>query len=124
MQREEGEEGRVARGLTSPQKVTKEMREEHERTHTPFRSWCEVCVKARGINMSHKKVREDEELDKVPRVAMDYFFMSQEDEKASKNPLVAMVDEETNEKFAGHWKEKELEKKANATGRSKSARTN
>ena len=50
--------------------------------------------------MAHKKLKEDKELEKVPRVAMDYFFMSQDDEKASKNPLVVMVDEETNGKFA------------------------
>ena len=31
---------------------------------------------------------------------MDYFFMSKEDEKANKNPLSVMVDEETNQKYA------------------------
>ena len=31
---------------------------------------------------------------------MDYFFMSKDDEKAHKNPLVVMVDEETGEKYA------------------------
>ena len=31
---------------------------------------------------------------------MDHFFMRQDDEKTSQNPLIVMVDEETNEKFA------------------------
>ena len=36
----EGEEGRRSKGLTAPMKVSKEEREEHERTHTPYRAWC------------------------------------------------------------------------------------
>ena len=39
---------RQAVGLPGPESVSKEEREEHERTHLPYRSWCEVCVKARG----------------------------------------------------------------------------
>jgi hypothetical protein len=37
---------------------------------------------------------------KVPKVSVDYFFMSNEDEQAGKNPLLVMVDEETGEKYA------------------------
>ena len=33
-------------------------------------------------------------------MSMDYFFMSQADENADKNPLIAMVDESTGEKYA------------------------
>ena len=29
---------------------------------------------------------------RFPRVSMDYFFLSQADEKADKNPLIVMVD--------------------------------
>ena len=36
----------------------------------------------------------------VPRMSMDYFFMSQEDEKTSANPIMVMVDERTGEKYA------------------------
>ena len=38
--------------------------------------------------------------DSCPKVSMDYFFMSQADEKADKNPLIVMVDESTGEKYA------------------------
>ena len=31
---------------------------------------------------------------------MDYFFLSKEDEKAHKNPIMVMTDEETGEKYA------------------------
>ena len=37
---------------------------------------------------------------KVPRISMDYFFMSEADKKAHENPLIVMVDEETKEKYA------------------------
>ena len=31
------------RKATLPASVTKEEREKHERTHLPYRSWCEIC---------------------------------------------------------------------------------
>ena len=37
--------------------------------------------------------KTDEDKDaRVPRVSMDYFFMSKEDERASENPLIVMLD--------------------------------
>ena len=42
------EEGRKAKGMHAPRVVSKEEREEHERTHIPYRSWCRACVKGRG----------------------------------------------------------------------------
>ena len=36
---------------------------------------------------------------KVPRVHMDYFFMSREDEEASKNPLLVVADERSGSKY-------------------------
>ena len=54
---DEGErkEGRVAVGRSSPKGPTKRQREEHERTHTPYKSWCEDCVKSRARNAPHRK---------------------------------------------------------------------
>jgi hypothetical protein len=77
----EGEEGRRSKGLTAPMRVSKEEREEHERTHTPYRAWCPVCVKARGRATPHMKSRTKEE-EAVPKISMDYFFMSKKDEEA------------------------------------------
>ena len=61
-------------------------------------------MKGRGNNDSHKSKKKDEEEEgrdmAVPRVSMDYFFLSTEDEKASRNPMLAMVDEGTGEKYA------------------------
>ena len=58
---EEGEEGRVSKGLTATVKVSRKEREEHERTHTPFRSWCKYCVRGRATNAQHRKKKEEEE---------------------------------------------------------------
>ena len=36
----------------------------------------------------------------VPKVSVDYFFMSTADQVASTNPVLVMVDESTGEKYA------------------------
>ena len=83
-------------------RVSDKEREEHELTHTSFRSWCPYFERARGRNTSHLKdlgINKDKSSE-VPRMSMDNFFMSQEDEKASANPVMVMVDERTSEKYA------------------------
>ena len=45
---EDGGEARTLRGKKSPKDPTARQREEHERTHMPYRSWCEDCVRAKG----------------------------------------------------------------------------
>ena len=97
---EEGEEGREPRGLHAPHQVSKAERELHELTHTPYRAWCRYCVRARGRNMPHRTRDEERKAGGVPKIAMDYFFVSKADEQASKNPLIVMVDESTGEKYA------------------------
>ena len=60
--------------------------EDHERTHCPFKPWCRHCVRGRAMNAQHRQKAdgvEDEDGDhKVPRVSLDYFFMSKRDEEA------------------------------------------
>ena len=43
---------------------------------------------------------------KVPRISFDYFFYHKDDEKASANPILVMLDESTGEKTPEAWKEK------------------
>ena len=63
----ESEEGRKAKGVTGPVMVTKEERDEHNRTHIPFRSWCSYCVKGRSCKchieerQKRRKKRQREE---------------------------------------------------------------
>ena len=100
---EESEEGREVAMKKSPMIVTKAQRDEHERTHTPFRSWCKWCVWAGSKKMAHARAKKKDEETKeteVPRISMDYFFMSKEDEKASKNPCLVMKNEASGERYA------------------------
>ncbi len=80
--RQEGEEGRRPRVLKDVVRVSRKEREEHEATHTPFRPWCEHCVRGRARNEPHMHKKKGERMaERVPRVSMDYFFMSEEDKE-------------------------------------------
>ena len=85
------DEGRVSVGRNSPKTPTKLEREEHARTHCPYRNWCEHCVKSRARNAPHRKSGVEEPLEEVtvPRVHLDYFFMSREDEKSVEEPTAS-----------------------------------
>jgi len=99
---EEGEEGRKSKGIKGPQRVSKQEREDHERTHCPYRCWCDHCVRARAMNKQHRKSGKDDGEDegKVPRICLDYYFMSKRDEEAHENPVIIVLDESTNEKYS------------------------
>ena len=56
----------------APPRVSLKEREEHEVTHTPYRSWCPYCVRGRGRNTPHRKRDSQREGDRcVPKVSMD-----------------------------------------------------
>ena len=59
----------------SPDKI-----EAHERTHLPFRSWCEACVKCRGKEEACRKVDGAEGVRNLPEVHFDFCFPKHEDE--------------------------------------------
>ena len=91
----EGAQGRLPVVPRAPFKVSKEEMEAHNATHTPYRAWCEVCVRARGRNTPHMTRDEAAKRGGVPRISFDYFFASTVDEKASTNPILVMLDEQT-----------------------------
>ena len=41
----------------TPRQPSQREREEHERTHLPFRDWCAHCIKAKSRNDPHKRER-------------------------------------------------------------------
>ena len=104
---EEVEEGVVPRGMRPSQQVSKQERDEHERTHLPYRDWCDICVKACGRRVAHRRGNK-EERGQVPRVSIDYFYMGSKDEQDGNNPLVVMVDEETGDRYARMVRKKGL----------------
>ena len=82
---EEGEEGREARKIPSPIGPSREERERHNLTHTPYRAWCPHCVRARDRNNPHYQGKPGEQEGAVPRISFDYFFLTKEDEAGNKN---------------------------------------
>ena len=58
---------RVARDPGDP---TSREREHHNATHIPYRSWCPVCVKAKGKEETH--VRRNDYQSLKPTVSYDY----------------------------------------------------
>ena len=64
------------RTMRAPEQPTRKEREEHEATHTPYRSWCRYCVAGSGKSGHHRRRTDAEkEEDAVPVIAMDYFFL-------------------------------------------------
>ena len=59
-----------------PREPTKAEREEHDKTHLPFRSWCRHCVRGRGKEEACRRVGRDPE---VPEIHMDFMFMGEEE---------------------------------------------
>ena len=90
-ERPEGVEPRVVK---APRVPTQKERDAHEAMHIPHEEWCEVCMAGRGRNKAHRKRKDptgaSEECDSpsasqaedvpekgpVPRVCMDYFYVS------------------------------------------------
>ena len=71
---EEGEEVRrlaIAPDVSKPSDVEVE---EHRVTHMPYRKWCQECVMGRGIG--ERRGRHADRAHQVPRVGVDYFFIT------------------------------------------------
>ena len=57
--------------------------ERHNTTHAEFRSWCEACVRGRGLSAHHRRDARRKNPCAVPEVVMDYCFQGQADEEAA-----------------------------------------
>ena len=87
-----------------PKMPSKREREQHGALHLPYRSWRRHCVRMRGQSSPHARgsrgvESEEVEAERTPRICMDYFFVSQEDERASANPLLLPDDEANGNKY-------------------------
>ncbi len=47
--------------IQDPHEPDEETREEHQRTHLPYRNWCRHCVMGRGKEMDHRRQGAPEE---------------------------------------------------------------
>ena len=76
----------------SPKEPTKEEIAAHNLTHTPYRSWCPECVRARGRANPHFK--QDKEEKGVPGIHIDYLFM-RDKPGADLIPVITIKDDDT-----------------------------
>ena len=75
---------RIRRATLEP---TKAEREAHVITHMPFRSWCETCMRARGIATGHR-VRRRPDGHELPVLSIDYAFLRH---NAGENSMAIVV---------------------------------
>ena len=83
------------RVLRAPRAPTQKEIDEHNVAHIPHEEWCEFCMAGRGRNKPHRqKIPKPDEADSeeehqhgpVPRVCIDYFYVSCRKAKAEKGP--------------------------------------
>ena len=70
------EEDREVKKLGDPRLPTDKEREDHERTHLPFRNWCYHCVRGKGRDLDHRKAVEEER--GLSEYSFDYCFPGDE----------------------------------------------
>ena len=75
---EDSGEVQAARKVSQPKMPSKREREEHERTHCPYRCWCEHCVRGQGSEYKHSTVIGINAEEEVPRVILDYCFLTED----------------------------------------------
>ena len=75
---EESGEVRNSRKAGQPRMPTKQEKDEHERTHVPFRSWCEHCVRGQASEYKHSTVKGVNAEEEIPRVILDYCFFTED----------------------------------------------
>ena len=71
------EEAMTPRAARSPAKPGAKEVEDHDLSHCPPRSWCVHCVKGQAKDFRHETVRGDYAESLVPRVCMDYCFLTE-----------------------------------------------
>lgn len=97
----ESEEDEKIRGKarTAPEEPSEQEREPHEMTHLPYQAWCPHCVAGKAPNEAHRKQATEEskmiEPGEVPRIGIDFWFMSDEEDEKGQNPFIILVDKQT-----------------------------
>ena len=73
------QEGDVVKKVMSPMLPTQAEVEKHcSMGHMPYRSWCEVCVKAKGKERGHSRVEAGDKVRSIPEYSWDYCFPGDE----------------------------------------------
>ena len=81
----------AVRAAPDPGEPSREERARHELTHLPFRSWCADCVSGRAPDDPHRRLVRAKTGVEVPKVSVDYGFISTPGEDAPRTILVVKV---------------------------------
>ena len=101
------EETKSVKMKKTPRQPSQREREEHERTHLPFRDWCTHCIKAKSRNDPHKReidVMKDEELrdNAITTVSFDYSYFNDKLSKMTKEEYSEALNEREREDEQAH----------------------
>ena len=73
--------------VRNPGSPTAEEKERHDMTHNPYRSWCPVCVEAKGREDPHFRGK-GEKREGVNVIGMDYKSFGQDDNQEKMTILI------------------------------------
>ena len=96
----EGQEDAPVKIARDPGNPTPQEREVHNATHVPYRSWCPICVKAKGKEEAHRDLKGKEKSVKAT-ISFDYKSFGQEGATDDKATALVYRDDKTKMVF-GH----------------------
>ena len=82
-------ESRKVPGYKACKKPSKQMVEDHRRTHMKYEPWCPDCVMGRGLGARHTEAANKIEEFRTPTIAADYCFLGDDQEEKKLTILVA-----------------------------------
>ena len=83
---EEQQQGTRAKAVQAPKQPTPQEILEHNLTHLPYRSWCPICVQARGRQNNHPKQHS-----KLPLIQLDFGYIKGFDDNKV-HPILTAID--------------------------------
>ena len=72
------EEARNPRGARDPGQPSQQEREDHERTHIPFRPWCEACIRGKSKRRPSRTIAGEHADRQGCRLRMDYAHLTED----------------------------------------------
>jgi len=90
---EASEEKRGVIKMADPRQPSEEERREHCLTHLPYRNWCQHCVRGRGREADHKKLKEQSE--GLHELHFDYMFMGPENQPGKTLTILVVKERRT-----------------------------
>ena len=104
---EEGEiptaaEAQPSIGLRAPGTPSAKEKEDHDRTHLPFREWCDVCVRARGQAHHHATHKAEQDRYSVAQLVLDFWFIGGDGDTGQEKLPILVMYEKAREVLFGH----------------------